>query len=51
MTPEDIARLMREFRGGDRAAAEQLIEYFYPELRRMAAGKRSHSPTLARPIQ
>ena len=39
MTPEDIARLMREFRGGDRAAAEELIEYFYPELRRMAAGQ------------
>jgi RNA polymerase sigma factor (TIGR02999 family) len=39
MAPEDVARLMREFRQGDRAAAEQLVEYFYPELRRMAAGQ------------
>jgi RNA polymerase sigma factor (TIGR02999 family) len=39
MLPDEVAKLMRAFRAGDRAAAEQLVEYFYPELRRMAAGQ------------
>ena len=34
-----IARLMADFRKGDRAAASQLIELLYPELRRLAAAK------------
>ncbi len=32
----DIRRLMAEFRQGDRKAANQLVEIFYPELRRLA---------------
>ena len=42
MAPDEVARLMREFRSGDRTAAERLVEYFYPELRRMAAGQLRH---------
>ncbi|MGH9629937.1 MAG: ECF-type sigma factor [Bryobacteraceae bacterium] len=34
-----IARLMADFRKGDSAAASQLIELLYPELRRIAAAK------------
>ena len=34
-----IAELMADFRKGDRAAAGQLIELLYPELRRLAASK------------
>ena len=37
--PEDIAHLMTEFRKGNKAAADQLVELFYPELRRLAAAK------------
>jgi RNA polymerase sigma factor (TIGR02999 family) len=35
----NVARLMAEFRKGDKAAANQLIELLYPELRRLAAAK------------
>ena len=34
-----IARLMADFRKGDRAAASQLIELLYPELRRLAVAR------------
>jgi RNA polymerase sigma factor (TIGR02999 family) len=34
-----IARLMADFRKGDRAAASRLIELLYPELRKIAAVK------------
>ena len=34
-----IARLMADFRKGDHAAASELIELLYPELRRLAAAK------------
>jgi RNA polymerase sigma factor (TIGR02999 family) len=34
-----IARLMADFRKGDCAAASELIELLYPELRRLAAAK------------
>jgi RNA polymerase sigma factor (TIGR02999 family) len=34
-----IPHLMADFRKGDRAAASQLIELLYPELRRLAAAK------------
>lgn len=37
--PEQVARLMQAFRGGDQFAANQLVELFYPELRRIAANK------------
>ena len=37
--PNRIARLMADFRKGDRAAASQLIELLYPELRKLAASK------------
>jgi len=37
--PNTVARLMARFRGGDKAAAHQLVELFYPELRRMAAAR------------
>jgi RNA polymerase sigma factor (TIGR02999 family) len=38
-SPDTIARLMADFRNGDRAAANRLVELFYPELRRLAAAK------------
>ena len=34
-----VARLMASFRNGDQAAAGQLVELFYPELRRIAAAR------------
>lgn len=37
--PEMVARRMAEFRSGSREAAEELIELFYPELRRLAAAQ------------
>ncbi len=37
--PEDIAHLMTEFRMGNKAAADQLVELLYPELRRLAGAK------------
>ena len=37
--PDTVARLMTDFRNGDRAAANRLVELFYPELRRLAAAK------------
>jgi RNA polymerase sigma factor (TIGR02999 family) len=37
--PETVARLMADFRKGDTAAANQLVELLYPELRRLAAAK------------
>ena len=37
--PNRIARLMADFRKGDRSAASQLIELLYPELRKLAASK------------
>jgi RNA polymerase sigma factor (TIGR02999 family) len=37
--PHTLARLMAEFRNGDSAAANQLIELLYPELRKLAAAK------------
>jgi len=36
---DTIARLMADFRNGDTAAANQLVELLYPELRRLAAAK------------
>lgn len=38
-SPDDIARLMADFRRGDKAAANQLVELLYPELRKLAAAK------------
>jgi RNA polymerase sigma factor (TIGR02999 family) len=37
--PNTVARLMADFRKGDREAANRLVELFYPELRRLAAAK------------
>jgi len=37
--PDTVARLMADFRKGDSAAANELIELLYPELRRLAAAK------------
>jgi len=37
--PDTVARLMAQFRKGDKAAAHQLVELFYPELKRIAAAK------------
>src|ERR1700722_19635729 len=34
-----IARLMADFRAGDKAAANRLVELLYPELRKLAASK------------
>jgi len=48
--PDTVARLMAEFRKGDRAAADRLVELLYPELRKLAAAKdarRAHPAQLA----
>jgi RNA polymerase sigma factor (TIGR02999 family) len=39
---ETIKRLMTAFRQGDRHAADQLVEIFYPELRRLANSRIKH---------
>ncbi len=39
--PETVSRLMSGFRQGDPAAAGQLMEVLYPELRRIAVAKMS----------
>lgn len=51
--PDEITGLMAAFRAGDQGAGGQLMELFYPELKRLAAGqlrreRREHSwqPTL-----
>ncbi len=36
---DTVAKLMAQFRQGDKAAANQLVELLYPELRRLAAAK------------
>jgi hypothetical protein len=38
-TADTIARLMADFRKGDKGAANLLVELLYPELRKLAAGK------------
>jgi RNA polymerase sigma factor (TIGR02999 family) len=38
-SPESVALLMADFRRGDRASADQLVEVFYPELRRLASSQ------------
>ena len=35
----EIRALMSRFRTGDRAAADALVDHFYPELRRIAAAR------------
>jgi RNA polymerase sigma factor (TIGR02999 family) len=35
----DVARLMAQFRNGDKGAVNQLVEVLYPELRKLAATK------------
>lgn len=37
--PDTVARLMEQFRNGDKEAANQLVEILYPELRKLAAAK------------
>ena len=37
--PDTFARLMADFRKGDKAAANRLVELLYPELRKLAAAK------------
>ena len=37
--PDTVARLMADFRKGDKAAANSLVELLYPELRKLAAAK------------
>jgi RNA polymerase sigma factor (TIGR02999 family) len=39
LAPDAVARLMADFRKGDKAAANRLIELLYPELRKLAAAK------------
>ena len=39
LQPDTVARLMAGFRNGDHEAAGQLVEIFYPELRRIAAAR------------
>jgi RNA polymerase sigma factor (TIGR02999 family) len=37
--PDTVARLIADFRKGDKAAADNLMELLYPELRKLAAAK------------
>jgi RNA polymerase sigma factor (TIGR02999 family) len=37
--PDTVARLIADFRKGDKAAADNLVELLYPELRKLAAAK------------
>src|ERR1700742_1504908 len=37
--PDTVARLMADFRNGDRVAVNRLVELLYPEWRRLAAAK------------
>jgi RNA polymerase sigma factor (TIGR02999 family) len=39
LQPDTVARLMGNFRNGDHEAAGQLVELFYPELRRIASAR------------
>lgn len=39
LQPDTVARLMANFRDGDPEAAGQLVELFYPELRRIAGAR------------
>src|SRR5277367_455509 len=39
LQPDAVTRLMTSFRNGDHEAAGQLVELFYPELRRIAAAR------------
>jgi RNA polymerase sigma factor (TIGR02999 family) len=39
LQPDSVARLMASFRSGNHEAAGQLVELFYPELRRIAAAR------------
>jgi RNA polymerase sigma factor (TIGR02999 family) len=39
IAPDIVTRLMADFRQGDKAAANRLVELLYPELRRLAAAK------------
>ncbi len=41
---ETVTRLVALFRDGDKEAANELIEIFYPELRRLAAARLRHEP-------
>jgi RNA polymerase sigma factor (TIGR02999 family) len=43
--PATVRQLMADLRSGDRAAVDQLIERFYPELRRMAAARMIREPS------
>jgi RNA polymerase sigma factor (TIGR02999 family) len=38
-SPDLCNRLMAEFRGGSPEAAGKLVDFFYPELRRLASGR------------
>jgi RNA polymerase sigma factor (TIGR02999 family) len=44
-TPGTVARLMASFRHGDKGAAGELIELFYPELRRLALARMKRERT------
>ena len=37
--PNTVARLMEDFRKGNKAAADSLVELLYPELRKLAAAR------------
>lgn len=37
--PDKVARLMEDFRRGDKTAADGLVEFLYPELRKLAAAR------------
>jgi RNA polymerase sigma factor (TIGR02999 family) len=41
---ETVTRLVALFRGGNKEAANELMEIFYPELRRLAAARLRHEP-------
>jgi hypothetical protein len=37
--PENVARLMADYRQGSAQAARQLVEMFYPELKHLATSR------------
>jgi RNA polymerase sigma factor (TIGR02999 family) len=42
---QTVSRLMAAFRQGDKQAANELVEIFYPELRRLAHARMQREPT------
>jgi len=44
VSAQTVSRLMAAYRQGDRQAADELVEMFYPQLRRLAASRMRREP-------